>query len=159
MRNREQTLAVLVVEDEWLVREAVASYLREAGCRVLEAPDGETAVSLIEGGARADVVVTDINLAGRMNGWDVGEALRAFLPGIAVIYASAAYTQPRRPVLGALQLDKPYSYVDVLNACRSMCNGAPARSSPAGKRRERSLGRDMPRGPGGVEARYRRSKS
>jgi CheY-like chemotaxis protein len=122
--NREEILAVLVVEDEWLLRAAIAANLRDCGCRVLEAPDGETAVSLIEDGARVHAVVTDIHLAGRMDGWDVGEALRALLPGVAVIYASGAYTEPRRPVRGARELDKPYSHVEVLDACRSLCNGA-----------------------------------
>jgi CheY-like chemotaxis protein len=131
--SREETLTVLVVEDEWLVRSALASYLRETGFSVLEAPDGEIALALIEGGARVDVLVTDVNLAGQMDGWDVGEALRALLPAVAVIYASGAYTAPRRPVSGGLELNKPYSYDEVLDACRSMSNGANA-SEPLPRR-------------------------
>ena len=116
-------MAVLVVEDEWIIRATIASCLRDAGCRVLEAPDGETAIALVEDGARIDVLVTDIRLGGRLDGWDVGEALRALLPAVAVVYASAAYREPRRPVVGGLELDKPCSPVEVLNACRSLSNG------------------------------------
>jgi CheY-like chemotaxis protein len=71
---------VLVAEDEWLLRDCIAAYLRAAHWRVLEARSGEAAVSLLEGGQHIDVVFTDIRLAGEMSGWEVGERFRRVLP-------------------------------------------------------------------------------
>ncbi len=51
---------VLLVEDEASLREMAAEWLREAGYRVLEASDGSTALRLLNGGGRIDIVVTDV---------------------------------------------------------------------------------------------------
>jgi CheY-like chemotaxis protein len=121
--NGKQTLAVLVVEDEWLVREAIASYLRDGGCFVLEASDAETALALVESGERVDVLLTDIALGGRLDGWDLGETVRAWRPAVGVIYTSGAFGDQGRPVAGSLEFNKPYSPAKVLYACRCMANG------------------------------------
>ena len=39
---------VLVVEDEWLVRDVIASDFKDAGWHVLEASSGESALGIIE---------------------------------------------------------------------------------------------------------------
>jgi len=93
-------LTVLVVEDEWLVRADVAAYLRSAGCGVIEAADGETALAPIEDGALLDVLFTDIALGGRIDGWELGEKLRVHRPRAGVIYASGCSCDPCRPVAG-----------------------------------------------------------
>jgi len=55
---------ILVVEDEFLVREMIAEKLRDAGFAVLEAPDGEAAAGMLNGAARIDLLFTDIRLPG-----------------------------------------------------------------------------------------------
>ena len=122
-------LTVLVVEDEWLVRADVAAYLRSAGCRVIEASDGETALALIEDGAPFDVLFTDIALGGRIDGWELGEKLRARRPGTGVVYASGAYRDPRRPVAGSVSMVKPYNCDEVLRTCHGMCGERSLRAS------------------------------
>jgi CheY-like chemotaxis protein len=126
--HRQTIWTVLVVEDEWLLRADIVSYLRAAGWRVIEASDGETALALVEDGAPVDVLFTDIALGGRVNGWELGEKLRALRPASGVIYASGRYAEPRRPVAGSVALEKPYSRDDVLLACNGICgNGHPER--------------------------------
>ena len=39
-------LTVLVVEDEYLIREGIVGYLEEAGCVVIEAETGERAIEI-----------------------------------------------------------------------------------------------------------------
>jgi CheY-like chemotaxis protein len=46
--NRSYELVVLVFEDELLIRDLIVSYLRDAGCLVLEAPSGERAIEMID---------------------------------------------------------------------------------------------------------------
>jgi CheY-like chemotaxis protein len=114
---------VLVAEDEWLLRDCIAAYLRAARWRVLEARSGEAAVSFLEAGHRIDVVFTDIQLAGTMSGWDVGELFRRVLPNISVIYTSGNAPAVGRAVAESLFIPKPYEPEAIVEACRTLANG------------------------------------
>jgi len=119
MRAESASGVVLVVEDEWLVREEIACQLRDAGWEVLEASTGEGAVELLKGKQRIDVLVTDIQLAGYLSGWDVAEAFRAVHPDVPVIYASANTADRSRTVANSLFFSKPYKSAEILEACAS----------------------------------------
>ena len=59
---------VLIVEDEAIVAESIASKLRRYGYEVLETlPTGEEAIE-IAGKSRPDVILMDIHLAGKLDG-------------------------------------------------------------------------------------------
>jgi DNA-binding response OmpR family regulator len=66
---------VLVVDDEPIVREVVARYLRSEGFTILEAGDGDAAVELVER-ERPDLVVLDVMLPG-LDGLAVCRWIRA----------------------------------------------------------------------------------
>lgn len=83
----QMTPVALVVEDEWLLRDDIATELKSEGWHVVEAANGEVAFDLFDM-QTIDVLFTDIQLGGWLNGWDVAEALRAQDPELAVIYAS-----------------------------------------------------------------------
>ena len=68
--------AVLLVDDEELVRGATAGYLEQAGFAVREAGDAAAALSLLDAGFRPDVIVTDHMMPG-MTGLDMARTLRA----------------------------------------------------------------------------------
>lgn len=119
MRAESASGLVLVVEDEWLVREEIACQLRDAGWAVLEASTGEGAVDLLKGKQRIDVLLTDIQLAGHLSGWDVAEAFRAVQPDVPVIYASANIADRSRTVANSLFFSKPYKCAAILEACAS----------------------------------------
>ncbi len=77
---------VLVVEDQPVVRQAVARMLRGLGYTVHEAPDGETALLLLAGEASdANLVVTDIQMPG-MNGDELAGQLRARWPRLPILF-------------------------------------------------------------------------
>ena len=122
--NGSYELVVLVVEDEFLIRDSIVDYLRHAGCLVLEAQSGEQALAMLRADRPIDVVFTDIRLSGPLSGWDIGEACRAKWPDVAVIYTSGHAIQPARNVAGSLFFDKPYRPEQVLEACQSLCNAA-----------------------------------
>jgi CheY-like chemotaxis protein len=125
------SLIVLVVEDEVLVRDDIARCLRERGCVVLEADTAEQAVAMCQAGKRVDVLLTDINLNGSGSGWDVADAFRVARPGIAVVYVSGNSVDRSRCVPGSLFFNKPYRDTDLLQACQVLANnisaGAPGR--------------------------------
>jgi CheY-like chemotaxis protein len=62
---------VLVVEDEILIRAAVAEYLRKLGFTVIEAADAAEAMAVFVSGEPIDVVLSDIHLPGSMDGRDL----------------------------------------------------------------------------------------
>ena len=118
---------VLVAEDEWFLRACIASYLRAANWRVLETRTGEAAISLLQAGQHIDVLFTDIGLAGKMSGWEVGERFRRAEPEIPVIYTSGDAPQLERAVANSLFIAKPYDLDAIVDACRTVANG---RSDP-----------------------------
>lgn len=58
--------AVILVEDEVLVRQLLAEHLRDVGCTVYEARDAQEAMALMAGGVVFNAVVTDVQMPGPM---------------------------------------------------------------------------------------------
>jgi two-component system, chemotaxis family, chemotaxis protein CheY len=52
----------LIVDDSRTMRQMVAFTLTSAGFTVVEAEDGKDAVNKVSGGAKMDIVVTDLNM-------------------------------------------------------------------------------------------------
>ncbi len=116
---------VLLVEDEAEVRALAAEALRELGCQVLEVEDGPAALRLV---ARADVLVTDVDLPSGMNGRQVADAARQRRPGLPVLfitgYAGGVLDGQLAP--GMEVIGKPFT-LDALTAkVQGMLRSAPA---------------------------------
>jgi len=112
------TGTVLFVEDDALVREAVARALDESGFEVLVAEDGEAALRLLDGATRRpDVVFSDVVMPGQVSGIDLAGILRQRYPNLPVVLASG-YTEQQIAVPGVQVLAKPYTIeqlVDLLS--------------------------------------------
>lgn len=80
---------ILVVEDETLVRFAIADALEDAGHRVLEAGNVLEAVGQL--GLREDIalVLTDVDMPGGLNGVDLARMVAECAPHIGIIVSSA----------------------------------------------------------------------
>ncbi|VXB65902.1 ATP-binding protein [Massilia sp. 9I] len=98
---------VLFVEDDPLVREAVAHALGEAGFEVLVAHDGEHAVALLDRGAQPAVVFSDIVMPGAVSGIDLAGIVRQRYPSLPVVLATG-YTENQPALPGVRVLAKPY---------------------------------------------------
>ena len=107
-------------EDEFSLRYGIAIALREAGYCVIECGSGEEAVSLSGSSARIDVLFTDINLAGSVNGWEVAEGFRLDRPNGAVLYTSGDQIDPKRFCADSIFVAKPYLDDDILSACERL---------------------------------------
>ena len=79
---------VLVAEDDERVREVTAETLRDAGFRVLAAPDGQEALALLQRSETIDVLFSDIVMPGGVNGIELARAARALRPGLPVLLAT-----------------------------------------------------------------------
>ena len=111
---------VLVAEDEWLVRLEIVGALEDAGFAVREAESAEDALLiLIE--LQPEVLVTDIRLAGALDGWALAEAYRRGHPAGGVIYASANVPLAERQVEGSFFFSKPVLMSALVETCRGLC--------------------------------------
>lgn len=88
--------AVLVVEDEELVRLSNCERLEEAGLAVLEAADAEQALALLEAHPEIRVLVTDVKMPGWMSGIDLARQVEKRWPEISIVVTSAFYTAEER---------------------------------------------------------------
>ena len=99
------SLSILLVEDEEIIRVSSVDMLQELGHRVQEAASTEEALALLRQ-APVDVVITDIQLSGR-SGFELADEAMTLQPGIGVIYASGRDGLPRERK-GSILLRKPY---------------------------------------------------
>jgi len=113
-------LRILVVEDELMLLEVIASELEDAGFAVAQAMTAEIALGLIEGGAPIDILFTDIRLPGAMDGWQLAEAARRLRPGLPIIYATGFTQTPPRLAEGSLFFTKPYRAQAIIDAIRTL---------------------------------------
>jgi CheY-like chemotaxis protein len=77
---------LLVVEDEVLIRMIVSDYLRRCGYRVIEAANADEAMVLLQHSEiEVDVVLSDIEMPGSMDGFALSQWLRKNRPDIDII--------------------------------------------------------------------------
>lgn len=108
-RLTKNTVLILVVEDEALVRACTAALLEEAGCGVIEAADGEEGLRAFEANAQVTTVFTDINMPGLFNGLALAHKIFRLRPQVQLILTSGrgALTEAEMPAGGHF-LPKPY---------------------------------------------------
>ncbi len=107
--------SVLVVEDELLISKLIVEVLDEHGFQVHAVTGGEEALKYLESGADVDVLFTDIDLDGRMDGSMLAQEARAQRPELPVVYCSGRYSPSALapPVSRSIFLKKPYSAEDL----------------------------------------------
>jgi CheY-like chemotaxis protein len=79
---------VLVVEDEVLVRYVISDYLRECGYKVIEASSADEALQVLQkASVRVDIMLSNVQLPGAIDGFALARWVRTHHPGIGVILA------------------------------------------------------------------------
>ncbi len=116
--------AVLVVDDEPLVRMLVVDVLQELGYTAIEAGDGHSGLKLLQSAARIDLLITDIGLPGGLNGRQVADAARKLRPELKVLfitgYAENAVLSHGRIDAGMHVMTKPFAMEGLANRIRSL---------------------------------------
>lgn len=108
---------VLVVEDDAMIRMDVVSMIEDAGYDVLEAPDADAAIAILETRLDISIVFTDIEMPGSMNGLKLAYAVRDRWPPVSIIIASGRIRpQPDEMPSEVQFLRKPYSEAAVVQA-------------------------------------------
>jgi CheY-like chemotaxis protein len=114
--------SVLVVEDEILISELITEALNEHGFQVHAVTAAEDALRYLESGAEVDVLFTDINLLGRMDGSELAQQARAKRPELPIVYCSGRYSPSALapPVSRSMFIKKPYSPEDLCRLLERM---------------------------------------
>ena len=116
--NVKGTERILVVEDESEVRAVSVAVLRDMGYQVLEAPDGPSALDILQKGSEhIDMLFTDVVLPSGMNGAVLAAQALAIRPKLRVLfttgYARNALTHAGRLDSGVELIAKPYTYQEL----------------------------------------------
>ena len=115
---------VLVVDDEPTVRMLVTETLDELGYTAIEAPDGLSALRILQSSSRIDLLITDVGLPG-LNGRQLADAARATRPGLPVLFmtgyahnaalGSGGSLEPGMEILG-----KPFALSALIDKIRGV---------------------------------------
>ena len=115
MERAATPVSVLVVEDEVLISSLVADELSEHGFRVHEVTSGDEALRYIDSGADVDVLFTDINLPGAIDGAELAKRVSDKRPDLPIVYASGRYSPSTigKLVTRSVFVPKPYVPSDI----------------------------------------------
>jgi CheY-like chemotaxis protein len=110
---------LLVVEDEEVLRFAIAKMLRKSGFQVIEAIDGSSAIELLRTHAdRIDLMLLDVTLPG-ISSREVVEQAHLARPNLRVILTSAYGREAVDAAFDGLQIDrfirKPFQIANLLS--------------------------------------------
>jgi CheY-like chemotaxis protein len=113
---------VLVVEDEVLISDTVCDTLKAGGFNVCHAETADAAWRYLQSGHEIDVLFTDINLPGEIDGAELAARARELRPELPIVYASGRHTSsdfgglvPR-----SVFLNKPYNLSEVCTLLRRL---------------------------------------
>jgi CheY-like chemotaxis protein len=123
---------VLVVEGDVLLRLSISVYLRDCGYKVIEAADAEEAVLVLkQPQLDVDVLFSDVQMPGAMDGFGLAQWTRANRPGLDIILTGSV---PRAVNAAATlceegPMPKPYEPQAVLDRVRRLLAARPPRQA------------------------------
>jgi len=106
--------AILLVEDDVIIRLGLAEHLRECGFTVLEAAGAHEARTILVAGPSIDILLSDAQLAGPDTGFALAQWVRRHRPQVKVILV--ATTAHKVEAAGALCRHTPRHDANTLDA-------------------------------------------
>lgn len=111
----EKRASVLLVEDEPMICDIAAEALVEQGFEVRAVSTALEALGYLMSGSPIDVLFTDVNLPGGMDGEALAQRARELRPDLPVMYTSGRRStiESLDPVEGSMFVAKPYNPFDI----------------------------------------------
>jgi DNA-binding response OmpR family regulator len=121
--------AILIIEDDHEIQAIVEEALTDGGFEAAIAGSGEEAVALLKSdGVKYRALVTDINLPGKLDGWEIARLAREINPNFPIVYmtGAAADDWPSMGVPNSILLNKPFAPAQLVTAVSQLLNtGSP----------------------------------
>jgi CheY-like chemotaxis protein len=120
-----QLVVILVAEDDPIIQVIVKDALTQAGFEPAVVASGEEAVTLLEGNrSHYRAVVTDINLRGKLGGWEVAKQAREIDPAFPIVYitGTGADEWASHGVPSSVLLTKPFAPTQLVMAVAQLLN-------------------------------------
>src|ERR1700712_3994498 len=95
--------AILVVEDEVLIRGSIVAHLQDCGYHIFGVSNTAEAIAILDRNeVKIDLVFTDVRMPGKMDGWGLAAWVREHRPEKAVTVTSAEQQQAAHELCVAL---------------------------------------------------------
>lgn len=108
---------VLVVDDSALIRMGAVDLVQSAGYEALEAQDSDEAIRILEARDDIDLVFTDVQMPGTMDGIKLSHYIRNRWPPVKLIVASGmAILEESSLPTGSRYFAKPYTDTAITDA-------------------------------------------
>jgi CheY-like chemotaxis protein len=104
---------ILLVDDDESFRYATEKLLKDAGFKVTSAPDYRRALDAINGSEPLDLLLTDVVMPNRVNGFALARMAKMRRMSLSVLYMTA-FDVPTHEALGKI-LRKPIGGEDLLS--------------------------------------------
>ena len=120
------SIRIFVVEDDPLMQDLLEDALIEGGFAVVKAESGEDAIRMLDAqDAAFNALVTDINLTGKLLGWEVAKRARELQPEIPVVYMTGAGGDwTANGVPNSVLVSKPFAAAQIVTAVSQLLNKA-----------------------------------
>lgn len=112
---------ILLVEDEALTIMDLGDVLEDGGYETVQCASAERALSILE--ARPDIcgLITDVELSGKVNGFDLANSVAEARPQLPIVIVSGrAAPDPERMPPGARFIARPCTGEDILDQLKRM---------------------------------------
>lgn len=115
------TASVLIIEDEPLIRLGAVAIVEDAGFEAVEASNADEAIAILEARKDIQLVFTDVDLPGSMDGIKLAHYIRRRWPPVRIIVASgkAIVSESELPV-GSRFFAKPYANHAIARTIKAM---------------------------------------
>jgi CheY-like chemotaxis protein len=116
----QRRYAVLVVEDEPLIRLNICDELSDLGFDVFEASDAGSAIEQLVANPHIEVLFTDIDMPGDVDGLRLAALVRNRWPPIKIIVTSGKHHYEKELPIDGSFIAKPYDSVFVAATIRNV---------------------------------------
>jgi len=122
----DNTVRVLVVEDEALICSVIEDALLDNGFEACSVHSGEAAMSTFRDGREGcRALLTDVNLGDGISGWELARQIREITPDFPVVYMTSASAPDWKSqgVDGSVLIRKPFAPAQLAAAVSQLLGG------------------------------------
>ena len=117
---------IMVVEDEFLIRLTLVEALIDEGFDVIEASTADEALPILHDDDSIELLLTDIQLPGQLDGKRLVECARKTRPGLPVLFMTGRPEPTAEAAAAPLDryIAKPYTLAGICSEVRRLTSGA-----------------------------------